>query len=63
MPIIRDLMKMRAQNDVSAALAADDADIDCSKSKTRFCKYMWIIMISTQLKNVLVCPADVPTNR
>ena len=47
---------MRSENDGSAAHASDVADIDCGKLKTRF-------MISSQLENVLVCPADVATNR
>ena len=55
-------MKMRSENDVSAAHASDVADIDCSKLKTRSCKHTWIFMISSQLENVLVCPADVATN-
>ena len=49
---------MRAESDVSAH-ATDVADIDCTKSKTRSCKHIWILMISHQLQNVLVCPADI----
>ena len=41
----------------------DVTDIDCSKSKTRSCKHIWILVISSQLENVLVCPADVATHR
>ena len=52
---------MRAENDVSAH-ATDVADIDCTKSKIRSCKHIWILMISRQLPNVLVCPADIATN-
>ena len=48
---------MRAENDVSAH-ATDVADIDFTKSKTRSCKHIWILMIS----RVLVCPADIATN-
>ena len=47
----------------SAAHAMDVADIDCSKSKTRSCKHICILMISDQLVNALACPADVATNR
>ena len=47
---VRDLVKMRAEKDVSAAYAMYVADIDCSKSKTRSCKPIWILMISSQLK-------------
>ena len=53
---------MRAENDVSAH-ATGVADIDCTKSKTRSCKHIWILKISRQLQNVLVCPADIATNR
>ena len=54
---------MRAENYLSAAHATDVADIDCSKSKTRFCKHILILMIFSQLENVFVCPTDVATNR
>ena len=57
---------MRAENYVSAANAMDVADKDCSKSKT--CSSLVNIIFGysrflVNLKNVLVCPADVATNR
>ena len=47
-----------------AAHAMDVADIDCSRSKTRsfLVNIFWILMISSKLEHVLVCPADVATN-
>ena len=54
---------MRPENDVSAAHATDVAKIDCTKLKTRSCKHIWIVTSSRQLDNVLICPADVATNR
>ena len=58
-----DLVKMRSENDGSAAHVTDVGDTDCSKSKTRSCKPIWILMISTQLRIFLVFPADVATKR
>ena len=49
---------MRAGNDVSAAHATDVTDVDYSS-----CKHIWILLISSHLENVLVCPADVAINR
>jgi len=39
----------------------DLQEIDCSKSKTWSCKHIWILMISSELKNVLVWVADIAT--
>ena len=49
---------MRAENDVPIGHATDVADINCPKSRTRFYKHikLWILMISSQLKKMLVCP-------
>ena len=44
--------------------AADVADIDCKiENPLISCKHIWILIISSQLENVLVCPADVATNQ
>ena len=51
------------ENIVSAALATAIANIGSSKLKTHTCKHIWILIISSQLENVLVYTADVTTNR